>query len=92
MVHTQNSNIRAIQEFAPGWFEENFNTENQLKECSSTFVKSKDGTKQLVVHAAHFLIFTHTTEHKTRLKIARDYCLQQDLMIANNYLNLVEAK
>ena len=92
MVHTQKNNIEAVQEFAPGWFEKNFDTENQLEECSSTFVKSKDGTKQLVVHAAHFLVFTHAIAHETRLEIARDYCLHQDLMIANGHLDSVEAK
>ena len=87
MLNTQNSNINAVKHVAPGWFEEHFDTENQLKEEMSTFVKSKDGTKKLVAHAAHYLIFTHTTPNETRLKIAKDYCLHQDLMMANGYLD-----
>ena len=91
MVHTQTNNIAAIRKIYPGWFEKNFDTKNQIVVGSSTFVKSKDGTKRLVVHAAHFLIYTHIITPETRLGIAKDYCMQLDLMVANNYVDSVEA-
>lgn len=92
MIQTQTNNMEALLQYHSEWFEENFDLENQLNVCSSSFIQSKDGKKRLIVHPAHFLIFSHITDFGTRLRIAEDYCLHLDLMIANNHIDLKQAK
>ena len=95
MIQTQTNNLNALKKHHGEYINSVFDMNNNLEYGRSKFINitnTEDDVKGVLVHPAHYLLFSPAVSLKVRLALAQDYCFHLDMMLANGYLTLEEVE
>jgi hypothetical protein len=95
MIQTQTNNLNALKKHHGEYFNSVIDMNNNLEYGRSKFINitnTEDDVNGMLVHPAHYLLFSPAVSLNVRFALAQDYCFHLDMMLANGYLTLEEVE